>query len=179
MVPLVATSATGILKDVIDRVREAGAADEIRQHARYLVGTMIELPRAALARRRYCRDRRILQLRHQRSDADHVRHQPRRRGVLSCRITQAGISRRPLRVHRSRRRRRAGQFGVERGRAARPGIKLGICGEHGGDPRSVALLPQRRSGLCLLLALPRAHRAAGSGTGGDCRREELRLSPIN
>jgi pyruvate,orthophosphate dikinase len=26
---------------------------------------------------------------------------------------------------------------VERGRAARPGLKLGICGEHGGDPASI------------------------------------------
>jgi len=30
------------------------------------------------------------------------------------------------------------RMGVERGRAARPNIKLGICGEHGGDPASVA-----------------------------------------
>ena len=29
------------------------------------------------------------------------------------------------------------RLGVERGRAIRPGIKLGICGEHGGDPASV------------------------------------------
>ncbi len=29
------------------------------------------------------------------------------------------------------------RIGVERGRAARPGLKLGICGEHGGDPASV------------------------------------------
>jgi pyruvate,orthophosphate dikinase len=29
-------------------------------------------------------------------------------------------------------------LGAERGRAARPGIKLGVCGEHGGDPDSVA-----------------------------------------
>jgi len=29
------------------------------------------------------------------------------------------------------------RMGVEQGRAARPGIKLGICGEHGGDPASV------------------------------------------
>ena len=28
--------------------------------------------------------------------------------------------------------------GVERGRATRPDIKLGICGEHGGDPASIA-----------------------------------------
>ena len=26
---------------------------------------------------------------------------------------------------------------AERGRAARPGLKLGICGEHGGDPASI------------------------------------------
>jgi pyruvate,orthophosphate dikinase len=29
-------------------------------------------------------------------------------------------------------------IGVERGRAVRPDIKLGICGEHGGDPASIA-----------------------------------------
>jgi len=29
------------------------------------------------------------------------------------------------------------RIGVERGRSAKPGIKLGICGEHGGEPRSV------------------------------------------
>ena len=30
------------------------------------------------------------------------------------------------------------RIAVERGRDAKPGIKLGICGEHGGEPRSVA-----------------------------------------
>jgi pyruvate,orthophosphate dikinase len=30
------------------------------------------------------------------------------------------------------------KIGVERGRAVRPNIKLGICGEHGGDPASIA-----------------------------------------
>jgi pyruvate,orthophosphate dikinase len=29
------------------------------------------------------------------------------------------------------------RISCEKGRAARPGIKLGVCGEHGGDPRSV------------------------------------------
>jgi pyruvate,orthophosphate dikinase len=29
------------------------------------------------------------------------------------------------------------RLGVARGRAARPGLKLGICGEHGGDPDSI------------------------------------------
>ena len=30
------------------------------------------------------------------------------------------------------------RMAVERGRATRPGLKVGICGEHGGDPASVA-----------------------------------------
>jgi pyruvate,orthophosphate dikinase len=34
------------------------------------------------------------------------------------------------------------QLGVTRGRAARPGLKIGICGEHGGDPSSVAFCHQ-------------------------------------
>ena len=29
------------------------------------------------------------------------------------------------------------KLGVEKGRASRPDIKLGICGEHGGDPASI------------------------------------------
>jgi pyruvate,orthophosphate dikinase len=29
------------------------------------------------------------------------------------------------------------QYGVERGRQTRPDLKIGICGEHGGDPDSV------------------------------------------
>ena len=34
------------------------------------------------------------------------------------------------------------KIGVERGRKSRPDIKLGICGEHGGDPASVAFCDQ-------------------------------------
>ena len=29
------------------------------------------------------------------------------------------------------------RIGVERGRTSRPDLKIGICGEHGGDPASV------------------------------------------
>jgi pyruvate,orthophosphate dikinase len=29
------------------------------------------------------------------------------------------------------------RIAVERGRAARPGLKIGVCGEHGGDPASI------------------------------------------
>ena len=31
------------------------------------------------------------------------------------------------------------RMGVERGRATRPELKIGVCGEHGGDPESIAV----------------------------------------
>ena len=31
------------------------------------------------------------------------------------------------------------RLGTERGRASRPGLKVGVCGEHGGDPASIGL----------------------------------------
>jgi len=34
------------------------------------------------------------------------------------------------------------RIGAEKGRAARPDLKLGICGEHGGDPSSIALVEE-------------------------------------
>ena len=34
------------------------------------------------------------------------------------------------------------RLGVERGRATRPALKIGVCGEHGGDPESIACSPR-------------------------------------
>ena len=31
---------------------------------------------------------------------------------------------------------------MEKGRAAKPGLKLGVCGEHGGDPSSILLFDE-------------------------------------
>jgi pyruvate,orthophosphate dikinase len=54
------------------------------------------------------------------------------------------------------------ELGVERGRRARPGLKIGICGEHGGDPASVAFC--HRAGLdyvsCSPFRVPTARLAA-------------------
>ena len=49
-------------------------------------------------------------------------------------------------------------------------MKMGICGEHGGDPGFDRLLPQDRSVLCVVLALPRAVArlaAAQAAIGGE------------
>ena len=50
---------------------------------------------------------------------------------------------------------------AERGRATRPGIKLGICGEHGGDPASIAFCETDRPRL-RRPARPSACRSRGS-----------------
>jgi pyruvate,orthophosphate dikinase len=44
------------------------------------------------------------------------------------------------------------QIAAERGRKTRSGIKLGICGEHGGDPASIAFC--EKNGLDYVSASP-------------------------
>ena len=61
------------------------------------------------------------------------------------------------------------RIAAERGRATKPDLKLGICGEHGGDPASHRFLRGSRPGLRVLLAVSRAGRAAGGGAGGAWR----------
>ena len=58
------------------------------------------------------------------------------------------------------------ELAAERGRATRPDIKLGICGEHGGDPASISFC--ERVGLDYVSAspLPCADRAPCGGAIG-------------
>jgi pyruvate,orthophosphate dikinase len=61
------------------------------------------------------------------------------------------------------------RIAVERGRGAKPGIKMGICGEHGGEPRSVAFC--HRLGLdyvsCSPYRVPLARLAAAQASLAD------------
>ena len=66
------------------------------------------------------------------------------------------------------------RIGAERGRAAKPDLKLGVCGEHGGDPESITLFYD--AGLdyvsCSPFRVPIARLAAAQaviGAGGDTR----------
>jgi pyruvate,orthophosphate dikinase len=58
------------------------------------------------------------------------------------------------------------RMAIERGRAARPGLQLGICGEHGGDPESIGFC--HRAGLdyvsCSPFRVPIARVAAAQAT---------------
>ena len=46
------------------------------------------------------------------------------------------------------------QIGTNRGRETRSDLKVGICGEHGGEPSSVVFCHDCRLGLCLLFSVP-------------------------
>ena len=126
------------------------------------------------AGRRDRRPRRFLQLRHQRPDADDARAQPGR-----CRHV-------PAQLHRARYlpddpfqvldREGVGQLiemATQRGRSAKPDLKVSICGEHGGDPSSIAFCHD--VGLdyvsCSPFRLPVARLAAAHAALGEVSRD--------
>ena len=53
------------------------------------------------------------------------------------------------------------RMATEKGRAIRPDLKCGICGEHGGEPSSVKFCHK----VCQLFSVPRAYCKTRSGTG--------------
>ncbi len=139
MVPLVATARElEITKAVID----AEARDVFAETGRtleYMVGTMIELPRAALRAADIAahaeffsfgtNDLTQTALGISRDDAGRFLGHYVEQGIYPrdpfVGIDEDGVG-------------ELVSIAVNRGRAARPDIKLGICGEHGGDPQSIA-----------------------------------------
>ena len=65
------------------------------------------------------------------------------------------------------------EIAAKRGRKAKRGIKLGVCGEHGGDPESIALF--YRAGLdyvsCSPYRVPIARLAAAQSVIGGLKTE--------
>jgi pyruvate,orthophosphate dikinase len=61
------------------------------------------------------------------------------------------------------------QYAVDQGRAARPDLHIGICGEHGGDPDSIHFFD--RAGLdyvsCSPYRIPVARLEAGRSGAGE------------
>ena len=92
MIPLVGTAKE--LAMLADQVRATMRAVEDEKKYKgeldILVGTMIEIPRAALTADEIGAVARVLQLRHERPDADDVRLQPRRHQHLPAGLPQAG-----------------------------------------------------------------------------------------
>jgi pyruvate,orthophosphate dikinase len=138
MIPLVAWARElAMMKDIIDRV-----ADEVATatgfNTPYLVGTMIELPRAAL--RAFdiaeCAEffsfgtNDLTQTTYglSRDDAARFLTAYERAGILTqdpfVSLDTLGVG-------------ELVEIAADRGRRRRPDLKLGICGEHGGDPASI------------------------------------------
>ncbi len=141
MIPLVAyRTEFDILRAVIDTVA-ADVKKETGATLDYQVGTMVELPRAALKADEIAQgemgaeffsfgtnDLTQTCLGLSRDDAGPILADYTRRAIFEVdpfvSIDQAGVG-------------ELVRIGTDRGRKVRPGLKIGICGEHGGDPASI------------------------------------------
>jgi pyruvate,orthophosphate dikinase len=139
MVPLIATKAEfDLVKARIDAMA-AAVGKETGATLTYQVGTMIELPRACLLAGEIAQTAEFFSfgtndltqtaLGISRDDAASFLGVYTARGILPAdpfvSIDQQGVG-------------ELVRIGVERGRKTRKNLKVGICGEHGGDPASVA-----------------------------------------
>jgi pyruvate,orthophosphate dikinase len=139
MVPLIASKAElDLVKSRIDATA-AAVAKETGAKIAYQVGTMIELPRAVLLAGEIAQTAEFFSFGTNdltqttfgisRDDAASFLGAYMARGILAAdpfvSIDREGVG-------------ELIRIGVERGRAARRKLKIGICGEHGGDPSSVA-----------------------------------------
>jgi len=138
MIPLVGhVNELRTQREIVDRVaKEVMTQEEIR--IKYLVGTMIELPRAAITADQIAQvadffsygtndlTQTVFGL--SRDDAGKFLPFYRQTGILDfdpfVSIDRPGVG-------------EVIRIGVEKGRKANPKLEVGICGEHGGDPSSV------------------------------------------
>ncbi|MGH7035357.1 MAG: pyruvate, phosphate dikinase, partial [Stellaceae bacterium] len=138
MIPLIATKKEfDVLKAMIDRIAVA-ASDESGIKLNYLVGTMIELPRAALRAGAIAEAAEFFSFGTNdltqtcfglsRDDAGSFLDAYMKQGLIDhdpfVSVDREGVG-------------ELMKIAAERGRRTRRNLKLGICGEHGGDPASV------------------------------------------
>jgi pyruvate,orthophosphate dikinase len=138
MIPLVSSDKElDILKTAIEAVA-AAVSDETGKTVKYQIGTMIELPRAALRAADIAQHAEFFSFGTNdltqttfglsRDDAGKFLPDYVAQGIMDkdpfVTIDQDGVG-------------DLVKIAAERGRAARADLKLGICGEHGGDPDSI------------------------------------------
>jgi pyruvate,orthophosphate dikinase len=139
MVPLIATRAEfDIVKARIDAMAEA-VGKETKTKVDYQVGTMIELPRAALKADEIAATAEFFS--YGTNDLTQTTFGISRDDAASFLGTYTAKGILPVDPFVSIDREGVGELitiASERGRKVRKNLKLGICGEHGGDPASVA-----------------------------------------
>nr|CAM74740.1 PYRUVATE,PHOSPHATE DIKINASE [Magnetospirillum gryphiswaldense MSR-1] len=172
MIPLVgAKKELDLMKAAIDKVAGEVFAEASYQ-LKYMVGTMIELPRAALLAGQIAESAEFFSFGTNdltqttfgmsRDDSGPFLEVYRAKGIYEhdpfAQLDQQGVG-------------ELVKIASERGRAARPGLKLGICGEHGGDPSSIAFC--QSVGLdyvsCSPYRVPIARLAAAQAALGDSK----------
>jgi pyruvate,orthophosphate dikinase len=138
MIPLVGTEKEfEYLRDiVIDTTNKIFARE--KDNVDYLVGTMIEIPRACLVADRIARtaeffsfgtnDLTQMAFGYSRDDSG---------AFLKEYVAKDILPKDPFQVLDQEGVGQLIQMGIQRGRQARPKLKVGICGEHGGEPHSV------------------------------------------
>ena len=138
MVPLIATKMEfDLVKARIDAMAKA-VAQETGQTLDYQVGTMIELPRAALKAGEIAETAEFFSF--GTNDLTQTTFGISRDDAASFLGTYTGLGIFPIDPFVSIDRDGVGELvtiAAERGRKTRRDLKLGICGEHGGDPASV------------------------------------------
>jgi len=138
MIPLVGvdTELTFVKKTVLDTINRCFEREGIKVN--YLIGTMIEVPRACLTSDEIAKDAEFFSFGtndltqmgfgFSRDDTGDIIKEYRDKDILEAdpfqTIDTVGIG-------------KLMKMSVELGKATRPDLKIGICGEHGGDPRSV------------------------------------------
>ena len=139
MVPLVADPEELRRQRTLIKSTAAECFAEAGRRVHLEIGTMIELPRAALRAGEIAAHADFMSLGTNdltqmtfglsRDDAGRFLPDYLSRGILAAdpfrTIDQAGVG-------------ELVRIGVERGRTAKPNLSTGICGEHGGDPASIA-----------------------------------------
>ncbi len=143
MIPLVATVREfDDQRDIVDRVARE-TFERMGEKLDYLVGTMIELPRAALTADQIAaradffsfgtNDLTQTTLGLSRDDAGRF---------LPLYVEKRILPEDPFRVLDTEGVGQLIRIAVEKARSVKPGLKIGICGEHGGDPSSVKFFHQ-------------------------------------
>ena len=139
MVPLVATvTELTRVRSLIDKAAHT-VGEERGKRPTYTVGTMIELPRAALQADAIAESAEFFSF--GTNDLTQTTFGLSRDDTSTLLATYTATGILPADPFVTLDRDGVGeliQIAAERGRATRPGIKLGICGEHGGDPPTIA-----------------------------------------
>jgi pyruvate,orthophosphate dikinase len=167
MVPLIGTEAEYIAQEDIIRATVEKVFEERNDRIEYLVGTMIEIPRAALTADLIARraeffsfgtnDLTQMAFGYSRDDAGKFLPIYIEKGILKVDpfevLDQEGVG-------------QLVTMGIEKGRQTKPSLKIGICGEHGGEPTSVEFC--YRSGMdyvsCSPFRVPIARLAAAQAS---------------